>query len=131
MKYVFFALGLMSMWQISHAGPYEYQCSVQQVAEVDAAGKMKTSKPSSQLNFAVNRKTGAIIGAPFSNTVSISTTSIQVLDYGSKDQAFKVLSVYKGAFTTVDYLVVEEFSDSQEKPFRGIAMSSIYTGTCK
>lgn len=103
MKYVLVALGIMSVPQVSYAGPYEYQCSVQHVAEVDAAGKIKTSKPSSQLSFAVNRKTGAIIGAPFSNTVSISTTSIQVLDYGSKDQAFKVLSVYKGAYTTVDW----------------------------
>ena len=131
MKYVILALSLLCGALTVHAGPYEYQCVVQQVAEVDAAGKLKTTKPSSQLSFSVSRKSGAIIGAPFSNTVSISATNIQVLDYGSKDQAFKVLSVYKGAFTSVDYLVVEEFADGQDKPFRGMAMSSIYTGTCK
>jgi hypothetical protein len=127
------ALGLCFIfWTLAvSAGPSEYQCSVQQAAEVDATGKMKTYKPSPQLSFAVSRRTGAIIGAPFSNTISPATTNVQVIDYGSKEQSFKVLSVYKGTFTNADYLIIEEFSESQEKPFRGMSMSSIYTGTCK
>lgn len=119
-------------WTLNvNAGSYEYQCSVQQAAEVDVAGKMKTYKPSPQLIFSVSRRTGTIIGAPFSNTISPSTTTVQVIDYGGKEQSFKVLSVYKGTFTNADYLIIEEFTEGQEKPFRGMAMSSIYTGTCK
>ena len=84
-----------------------------------------------QLLFLVRRKTGEIIGAPFHNQTSTGVTTVQVLDYGSNEQAFKVVSVYKDAYTSVDYLQIDEFVDSSEKPFLGITRSRIFSGTCR
>jgi hypothetical protein len=63
--------------------------------------------------FIVDKDSGKMIGG-FSN--SGTGGDPKVLDRGSTDQAFKVITIYK-PMTAVDYLYVQEFNENAEKPF--------------
>lgn len=115
----------------SNAGQFDYQCTVVDASDVGDKGEMRNRKDmlSKKLSFMVDRASGTIVGAPFGNA-SAAKANITVLDAGSKQQAYKVLTVYK-PHVLVDYLQVQEFVDGVDKPFFGISFGVFVTGVCR
>ena len=76
--------------------------------------------------FTVNRKTGAYVSRFFSNEV----WKKYILDIGSKEQSFKVLSTSTGGYMHTQYLQIDLYDESIIKPFRLIIGSTVFTGVC-
>lgn len=78
--------------------------------------------------FTVNRQTGQITGGGFVNTKSGQMP--QVFNYLPSENGYKAITIYEPNFT-VDYLQINEFVKSAQKPFvyRG-AWGITVTGLC-
>lgn len=81
--------------------------------------------------FTVDRRTGIMAG-----TIKNSyTTRPQIIDPGSKDNSFKVVTTLRreqgvGIGSNVFTLVINEFESTPKKPFVFLENISIYIGTC-
>lgn len=82
--------------------------------------------------FTVSRFTGAMTGALRSSLV------IQpiVIDYGSSDNSFKVVTAMNaqqspGPGTLLETLTVSEYIDSDKKPFVMASGENVYFGVCE
>ncbi len=109
-----------------------YYCQIINQSKVVESGLMAqrntyTVAHSSQQKFVVNRATGAIIGGVFHNS---DAERIEVLDNGSQEQAYKVLSVF-GPHISVDFLQIQSFKDQGAKPFSGMSQGKFFTGLCE
>ena len=63
-------------------------------------------------------KTARILGAIKNhNITAYGNFQPTVIDRGNHEQYFKALTVYGSNNPSIDVLVVEEFADSEEKPF--------------
>ena len=76
--------------------------------------------------FNVDKNTGAIVGAFTTDNIKKQPA---IIDYGSKNQAFKVIIAHYPE-TTVDLLLIEVYSSSSQKPFTFITLGSVFTGLC-
>lgn len=81
--------------------------------------------------FTVERRTGLMAGAlKFS-----SFTKPQVIDYGSRDHSFKVISSVRAqegmGGTSIYGLTINEYESSDKKSFIFLDSEVIYLGTCK
>jgi hypothetical protein len=107
-----------------------YKCKVLMAKSLTKAGEMaKTGYSNIYVGkeFVVDINTGRMIGAISNGNHTAQPT---VLDRGSKDQGYKVITIYK-PFVSVDYLNVEEFTNSPEKPFMFIESSTVISGICR
>lgn len=114
----------------AYAGEFSYECTAISAADVNEKGEVRNRKDmlTKKSTFMVDRASGTIVGAPFGNAGS-ARANITVLDFGSKQQAYKVLTVYK-PYTTIDFLQINEFEEKPEKPFFGISFGTFITGIC-
>ncbi len=107
-----------------------YKCKVQFASGLTDQGEL-TETPFAKLHigkeFVVDKSNGKIVGE-ISNSNENGTP--QVLDWGSNEQAFKVITVYK-PMTAVAYLYVQEFNVNIEKPFMYINGDNSFTGLCE
>lgn len=106
-----------------------YKCAVSQTGDLQDSGEISESnftRLSNGNEFVVDKGTGRIKGG-LSNDNAFGQP--QVLDYGSSEQAFKVLTVFKPNIT-INYLYIQEFNESEEKPFMFVSGSEIYSGKC-
>lgn len=113
----------------ARAGIYDYKCTILDSSTVDESGKRKSAYLSNnEKTFMVDRSKGVIIGSVLSN----STATITILNKGSSQQSFMVLTK-NGMFPAYSFLIIEEFKDSLEKPFHALdSFNKIYlTGICK
>jgi hypothetical protein len=76
--------------------------------------------------FTVNRKTGAYVSRFFSNEV----WKKYILDIGSKEQSFKVLSTSTDGYVHTQYLQIDLNDESIIKPFRLVNGVTVFTGVC-
>lgn len=77
-------------------------------------------------DFTVNRKTGIYISRFFSN----EEWKKHILDIGSKEQSFKLLSTSTGGYMHTQYLQIDLYVESIRKPFRLINGGTVFTGVC-
>lgn len=110
-----------------------YKCTVHDAASVSSEGKLDTINgfvniyKDKKTEFVVDRKTGRILSKLISNHNSFGNP--EILDKGSKNQSFKVITIYK-PFVQVDYLYIKSWVDSPDKPFYFLSMDGLVTGTC-
>lgn len=107
----------------------DYKCKVSSAFEVDNNGQRieKYLAPMTGREFTVDRLTGLMIGSLKNSYL----TTPKVLDFGSSENSFKVITVMKNDITSNVYvLVVEEFSENMRKPFIFTNNSSVFYGTC-
>lgn len=107
-----------------------YKCIVTNTAALNINGKLSETeftKFSKATEFVVDKGTGRISGGTFSN--HNANGQPQVLDFGSKEQAFKALTIFKPNIT-INYLYIEEFAENKEKPFMFIDGSNVFSGKC-
>jgi len=112
------------------ASPFQYMCEIKNVFEVSDEGTLRRYNGESAWvgqKIAIDRHTGRVIGRMFDNDTA---STIQILDHGSSEQSFKLLSVCKGAYIQTDFLTVNEYSKTPKKPFVGVRDSTTYSGLC-
>ena len=127
MPYLFVLLMLAS---INAYSEYDtYSCVIKQSQFVSNQGMLADQPRHKNLvgeGFSVDKNTGVIVGALTTDNLGAQPS---IIDYGSKDQAFKVIIPYYPE-TTVDLLLIEEYSSNNQKPFTFITLGSIFTGLC-
>lgn len=108
--------------------PTELECTI--VAEYDLKpnGTLQSiDDPKKGERFMVSRRTGIIMGKRFSN----DREKITILDAGSKEQSFKMLSVNTSGYVHPTYLQINVFQDAPKKEFMMIWMGNrVVSGTC-
>lgn len=77
--------------------------------------------------FMVDRDTGRILHDALMNCSIFDEP--EVLDPGSDEQSFKVITIYRPS-VTIDLLTVSEYAAGDEKPFRYWDSNTLYTGIC-
>jgi hypothetical protein len=112
----------------------DYRCTIERVDS--AAAGAKPSFEFQQKNyvgkdFTVERRTGLMAGA-FKNSY---LTKPQVVDLGSADNAYKVVTTLRrdqgaGVGSNVYALVINEYEKAQIKPFLFMENNDVYFGTC-
>jgi hypothetical protein len=116
---------------ISLADQFSYMCEIKSVFTVSESGSLIPYNGESALigqKIAIDRQNGRIIGNRFANG---NSDNITILDKGSHEQAFKLVSVWRFPFVHVDYIQVEEFAKGKKKPFVGISGGMVYSGFCE
>ena len=113
------------------ASPLVYECVVKTEYRLDKGGAI-TSVPkdvASSLGerFMVDRGTGRITGVGTDNKIA---KKFRVIQQGDASHTFAVTSTYWGG--TTDYLQVNEFAQTPEKPFLLVFKGFwINAGTCR
>lgn len=107
----------------------DYICTIKNVQSPNQSGDLlDVEKHSIGKVFTVNRRTGITSGAVTNNYVSEPV----VVDRGSKENYFKVITIMKNDITSNMYmLMIEEFSESNKKPFIFTNNMTIYHGLCE
>lgn len=108
--------------------PTELECTI--VAEYDLKpnGTLKPLEhPSKNERFMVNRRTGVIMGKRFSNY----REKITILDAGSVEQSFKMVSVNTSGYAQATYLEINVFQKSAHKEFIIWLYNRASTGLCQ
>ena len=128
--------GLLSLFFISSAhADSDYHCTIQKIATAETTPN--TTLEFNEKNyigkqFSVERKTGLMAGA-LKNSY---TTKPQVIDSGSKDNAFKVVTTMRieqgaGAGSNIYALTIKEYDTSQKKPFIFLKNDVVFFGACE
>lgn len=107
----------------------DYKCTVTGAFQVNADGQQATQVLKSYVGseFTVERRSGVMAGSLKNSYV----TAPVVIDHGSKDNAFKVVTTMKNDITSNAYmLTVEEFVEGGSKPFVFVKNADIYYGRC-
>jgi hypothetical protein len=112
----------------------DYRCVVERVHGVQPDSDPVLARERKHYlgrEFTVDRTTGTMIGA-LKNSYA---TRPQVIDRGSKDNSFKVVTTMRvdqgvGAGSSVYTLVVNEYVESAKKPFVFLSNDVVYYGTC-
>lgn len=110
----------------------DYKCHIQTIGNPEGHGSDRKYLEKNFLGkfFTVDRSTGIMMGAIKNDYVGKPT----VIDFGNKENSFKVLSSLpkeaKTAGTYVTVLVVEEYSESNQKPFTYMDNLDVLFGYC-
>jgi hypothetical protein len=130
--------------------PISMNCTIKGVYEVDANGRLdKVSKSKGSMveslfemvgfrkpkgiyidaegsEFVVNRRTGSYSSKYLKN----EDWKKYILDFGSKEQSFKLLSTSTGGHMHTQYLQIQLYEDGMLKPFYLIDGTSFFSGIC-
>lgn len=120
---------LLCLWY-SAATASDYKCVVRHAYTISGDGGLRTDPTNVFLGgeFAIDRATGRMIGILTNHNANGEPW---VIDPGTRDRSFKVITVYK-PIISVDYLQVQEFADQPAKPFfflKGI-FAMVVSGQC-
>jgi hypothetical protein len=116
--------------KVVYSGSANYLCKIMNILELSDDGNLSDSQTFKFMvgkTFFVDRVSGVIHGNGVSNS-NLSGTP-RVLDSGSSQQAFKVMTEY-APMVSVAYLEIKEYSDFNEKSFIFYRLHDVYTGTC-
>jgi hypothetical protein len=130
--------------------PISMNCTIKGVYEVDANGRLqKVSRSKDSMlesfiemigirktkglyidaegsEFVVNRRTGSYTSKYLKN----EDWKKYILDFGSKEQSFKLLSISTGGYMHTQYLQIQTFVEGYLKPFYLIDGTDMFTGIC-
>jgi len=113
----------------------DYHCTIQKVVTADAMPNSTLKlheKTYIGQKFSVERKTGVMVGA-LKNSY---TTKPQIIDFGSKDNSFKVVTTMRleegvGAGSNIYALTINEYESSPTKPFIFLSNDVVFFGSCE
>ena len=108
-----------------------YECNVKEGMSLSEDGSLQKKGGFADIavgtKFTVDRRTGRVLGK-ISNHNAYGQP--KVIDPGSSEQSFKAITIYQPN-VTVDLLIIQQFSDSPEKPFIFLFYNtSVLSGTC-
>ncbi|PYD04894.1 hypothetical protein DND90_13070 [Pseudomonas syringae pv. maculicola] len=107
----------------------DYRCTIERVV---AASEGKSNQMYINKQFSVDRQTGLMIGALKNSYV----TNPQVLDHGSLETSFKVVTTMRkdqgaGAGSNIYALTINEYQDGPRKPFIFLNNDEAFLGWCE
>ena len=117
----------------SWGGEKEYHCTIKAVFNLSGDGNLKLLGDNGLLGtFIVDKTSGLVKGDWLSNEYWPTKT---IIDSGSSKQSFKLLILSEDVIGTnggkhAQYLRVEEYAETFEKPFMHTDGSDITTGVC-
>ena len=117
----------------SWGGEKEYHCTIKSVFTLTGNGNLKSYDDKSILkSFLVDKNSGLVKGNWLGNEVWPTKT---IIDSGSSEQSFKLLTLSADVIGTnggkhAQYLQVEEFAETLEKPFMWTDGNFVVTGVC-
>lgn len=130
-RYILFLILVSPLASI--AGESTYLCTTKQILELSDSGVMeKHTGAYKQLvdkQFSINRKTGEMIGLPFTTQTYKQVT---VLDKGSSESSYKAIVTSHPPHMWVLYIYVAEHNRGKKKPFWGTDDGDkIFSGYCE
>ena len=109
-----------------------YSCVITSSYLLSDDGSLSESQYKVGRTFTIDRGTGRAIGAIKNhNITAYGNFQPTVIDRGNHEQYFKALTVYGSNNPSIDVLVVQQFADSEEKPFMFSRSGEVTTGVCK
>jgi hypothetical protein len=129
-----FAISLLTA-QSTNAQPLrDYRCTIERVtgADMDRTDAIQSrARLYVGREFTADRRTGLMAGALKNSYV----TRPEVIDYGSSENSFKVVTTLRleqgaGRGTNVYLLVVNEYKAGPKKPFLFVDNDQVYSGNC-
>lgn len=135
MKNRYWTVGLILIGSTFSAHAFsDYQCTIERIAIADVDSKALAAFESNFIGkqFSVDRKTGNMTGALKNSYV----TKPQVIDFGSKENAFKAVTIMRksdgaGKGSNIYALTINEYSESNRKPFVFLRNDETFFGTCE
>lgn len=120
---------VMSLGHSNYASASAYKCVIEERLKLTSAGELESIKSGfyAGKDFVVDRATGRMSGI-LTNHGSFGQPEVK--DYGSSDQAFKVVTEFSGN-TMIDYLYVQEFVSQSDKPFIFVTSDETFSGLCR
>lgn len=116
---------------VCDAGTLEYVCTIKQELSLTDDGNLESYKNPIEIGntFGIDRRTGRIIGRPFSNSTA---REVKIITQGDSSRNFEVMSASSptGKATT-DLVIVREWQKGHKKSFVGLSSGTVYSGTCK
>ncbi len=112
------------------AGQTGYDCSILSVQQLNSPGQLEANGNQAfylGTSFSVDRNSGRIINGPLDNGLF---KRVEVIDRGSKEQAFELLSV-TGGYVHALLVRIEEYEATRKKPFSALYDDYVYTGNCE
>lgn len=123
-------IGVLIFPSILIAGDLTYECTINNVYELDDFGALET--PSwhdgfTGSKFKVSRETGRIIGKTLTTEFS---KEIKVLNFGSKEYSFKSIAIFNNGIQLIE---IQEFKSGSKKPFISASLggAGVVTGSCE
>ena len=107
-----------------------YKCVVKDATQLKDDGTQSEAKDVLVTigdEFVVDKVTGRMIGRLSNHSMNRQP---KVIDFGSDDQAFKALTIFE-PYVTVNYLYIEEYAQSFQKPFFFVEYQRYITGLCE
>jgi hypothetical protein len=104
-----------------------YQCVVKESKMLADSGVLENWDYGLDAEFVVDKGTGRMNGKLKNHGFFGEPT---IIDPGSNEQAFKVVTIHDAGFPAVDYLYIKVFEEGWPKPFMYRTGSEIYSGTC-
>ena len=119
----------LSLGHANYASASAYKCVIEERLKLSNAGELESIKSGfyEGKDFVVDRATGRMSGI-LTNHGNFGQPEVK--DYGSSDQAFKVVTEFSGN-TMIDYLYVQEFVTQSDKPFIFVTMDETFSGLCR
>jgi hypothetical protein len=116
--------------QPSKVGP-DYYCDIELALDAESPDSPDLEGYPVGEKFVVERRTGVMKGGLRNSYM----TEPQVIDYGSADNSYKVVTTMKfdeglGASTNLHSLVIQEWASGFKKPFVYLWDTKVYFGTC-
>ena len=131
---VLLTLSVLAYSPLAAAGD-DYKCTIERVehshGETDSPQRLYRDIYVGK-KFTVERRTGLMAGILKNSYV----TTPEVIDHGSKDNSYKVVTTMKrsqgaGAGSNLYALVIDEFVISPRKPFVFLQNEAVYFGYCE
>ena len=117
----------------SWGGEKEYHCTIKSVFNLNGDGNLKSFGNNSLLTtFIIDKTSGLVKSSWLGNEVWPTKT---IIDSGSSKQSFKLLTLSEDVIGTnggkhAQYLQVEEYAETFEKPFMHTDGKIVATGVC-
>ena len=113
----------------NQASASAYKCVIEGRLKLTDAGELERVKSGFYVgkDFVIDRATGRMSGI-LTNHGSFGQPEVK--DYGSSEQAFKVVTEFSG-YTMIDYLYVQEFVEQRDKPFIFVTSDETFSGLCR
>lgn len=124
------ALFVLCVGLCSSVSAYDgFKCTVKAVSKLQDDGTHSDDSVMTSLGeeFVVDRVTGRMVGGLSNHSIGGQP---KVIDPGSADQSFKALTIF-GPYVSINYLEVQVYANSYEKPFSFIEFGSFITGLCE
>lgn len=132
---IFFTLFFGTAWVVEAAAVgQDYKCIVERVSSASGdSGNAYQFRVDNYVGkeFSVDRASGVMAGALKNSYL----TEPQVVDFGSSDNSYKVVSTMRidqgaGAGSNIYALTIEEFQSGPQKPFLFLENGNAFFGQC-